>query len=838
MASATSAVAEPASAAPSAATPSANDEDAWRIIESHFDDPKNNLRPLIKHQLDSYNTFIEQTIPNTLQSFNPIRGREKAKYFRYQSGGGGSAATEEAAAAAAAAPAPEDAPPEGPDIQVMIDINDFQLLQPIIHENNGSTSVMRPQEARLRGFTYAATMSVTLNIKVIVTPRSGIEGEKLPPSQTYHRTLPGIHLGKIPIMLGSNVCVLNDPSTTPAALGECSYDPGGYFIINGSEKAVLAQRRLADNVICCYDVMKQNSKWSFTAECRSVPPVRQVSPRQVCVHVLGKSSGVGEQLYVTIPRLKQPIPLFIMFRALGATSDRQICQFILSDLTPTHPLLLALRGCAYEAAEVSSTEEAQDYLLKRATYAPDLDTPNAEERRKKHLSDLIANDILPHCTTQRQKLLCLGQMTNQVLHTSFGWVSPSDRDAYHNQRVDTAGVLLGSLFRIYYGKVVKEMQKQLGNEIANGPWQTKNNYEDIINMTNVYKIIKANQLESGLRRALSTGDFAPRGSSNPRVGVAQILSRLTTISSFSHLRRVVAPLEKSGKLVAPRQLHCTSWGFICPAETPEGAGIGIISNMASMCQITGEASPLSLQPFLERLAIPVEDLELDTIHGLTKVVLNGAWSYCTEDGRAFKSALDEARQRGVVNPIISVSYDILNNTINIWYDGGRFIRPLHRVECKRGAEGKLDARVAARSDVAVVGREKLDWLELTMGSGDRRASVVYVDPEEQRTAYIAMTEKDVTTRHTHCEIHPSTIFGILASSIPYPDHNQSPRNTYQCAMGKQAMGVPVTNYAQRTDKTSYVLTCPMRPLVDTRLVNILNLNDLPSGQMLVVAIRS
>ena len=844
MASATAAVAEPAPAAPAVPThvPAAKsrpsgDEDAWRIIESHFDDPKNNLRPLIQHQLDSYNTLIEQTIPHTLHSFNPIRGREKPKSFRYQNGGGAEADSDKTASSAAA-PAPEETTSEGPDIQVMIDVNDFQLLQPIIHENNGSTSVMRPQEARLRGFTYAATISVTLNIKVVVTPRSLTEGEDPPPSQTYHRTLPGIHLGKIPIMLGSNVCVLNDPSTTPAALGECSYDPGGYFIINGSEKAVLAQRRLADNVICCYDVNKQNTKWSFTSECRSVPPARQVSPRQICVHVLGKSSGLGEQLYVTIPRLKLPIPLFIMFRALGATSDRQICQFILSDLTPTHPLLLALRGCAYEAAEVSSTEEAQEYLLRRATYAPDPDTPNAEERRKKHLNDLILNDILPHCTTQRQKLLCLGQMTNQVLQTAFGWIPPSDRDAYHNQRVDTAGVLLGSLFRIYYGKVVKEMQKQLGNEIANGPWQTKNDYEDIINMTNVYKIIKANQLESGLRRALSTGDFAPRGSSNPRVGVAQILSRLTTISSFSHLRRVVAPLEKSGKLVAPRQLHCTSWGFICPAETPEGAGIGIISNLASMCQITGEASPLPLQPFLERLAIPVEDLELESIHVLTKIILNGAWSYCTEDGRAFKSALDEARQRGVVNPIISVSHDILHNTISIWYDGGRFIRPLHRVECKRGADGEMTAEIAARSDVAVVEREKLDWLELTMGSGDRRASVVYVDPEEQRTAYIAMTEKDVTPRHTHCEIHPSTIFGILASSIPYPDHNQSPRNTYQCAMGKQAMGVPVTNYGQRTDKTTYVLTSPMRPLVDTRLVNILNLNDLPSGEMLVVAIGS
>jgi DNA-directed RNA polymerase II subunit RPB2 len=792
-----------------------DDELAWNVIMAHYSSHDGRPTQLVRHQLESFNEFVLNTIPDTIATFNPVRGHNQPRSSH--SGGTGTAATASAASATGTETASvTPAESTGPTVETMVTIANFRLLQPTIYENNGSTSIMVPKEARMRGFTYAATMSVDLSIKVTVTP----QGSDTP--QTYHRTLPNIRLGKLPIMVNSSVCVLNSAPESPAELGECAYDIGGYFIVNGSEKAVLAQKRVANNAICCYDVQKQNSKWSHVAEVRSVPPDRNVSPRQLCVHVLSKPTGIGSQLYVTIPRLKTQIPLFTVFRALGAKSDREICQYIALEIRSNDPILLALRGCALEARDVLTVEAARQRLLSAAMYAPDHDSPGGTARREKHLNDLINNDILPHCTTLRQKLLCLGQMVNDVLQTSFGWIAPSDRDAYHNQRADTVGVLLGSLFRTYYGKVIKEMQKALNSEIEKGSWQTKNSYDDIINMTNVYKILKAGQLETGLRRALSTGDFAPRGSTASRVGVAQMLSRLTFVSALSHLRRVVAPLEKSGKLVAPRQLHGTSWGFVCPAETPEGAGVGIISNLAVLCSLTSASSPLPLAPFLEQLAIPVDDIDLDDIIPLTRIHINGAWSHCTADGRAFKAALDEARQRGVVNPTISVSFDTLTDTIRIWCDAGRFLRPLHRVE-----HGAIQTKTA----------ECRSWLELTMGSGDRRAPIVYVDPEEQRTSYVAMTPETVTKRHTHCEIHPCTIFGILASQIPYPEHNQSPRNTYQCAMGKQAAGVYVTNYDRcRSDKTAYVLANPMRPLVDTRLSSILRLNDLPSGAMLIVAI--
>ena len=117
------------------------------------------------------------------------------------------------------------------------------------------------------------------------------------------------------------------------------------------------------------------------------------------------------------------------------------------------------------------------------------------------------------------------------------------------------------------------MQKQIVREINNGSWRSTEDYTAIINMTNIYKIVKSTTIENGIKRALATGDFGIKHANGNKVGVAQVLNRLTYISSLSHLRRVNTPIDKSGKLIPPRKLHNTSWGFICPPETPEGDGV-------------------------------------------------------------------------------------------------------------------------------------------------------------------------------------------------------------------------------------------------------------------------
>ena len=184
---------------------------------------------------------------------------------------------------------------------------------------------MFPQEARLRNFTYASAMTVDINIKYVIRT-----GENLESYQTIMKSIPKIHIGKLPIMLKSSICVLKQyKHVSHQTNGECAFDAGGYFIINGSEKTVLVQERAAANQVYCFNVSKGNNKWSWLAEIKSVPDFKQISPKQINMMISSKNNGFGHTICVQIPRVKQPIPLFIVFRALGILSDKEISSYIL-----------------------------------------------------------------------------------------------------------------------------------------------------------------------------------------------------------------------------------------------------------------------------------------------------------------------------------------------------------------------------------------------------------------------------------------------------------------------------------------------------------------------------
>ena len=227
-------------------------------------------------------------------------------------------------------------------------------------------------------------------------------------------------------------------------------------------------------------------------------------------------------------------------------------------------------------------------------------------KQKEFATDVLNNDLFPHCRTKLEKTFFLGYMTNELLQTSFGWKSISDRDSYANKRIDLAGTLLNNLFRNYFNKLVKDMQKQTIREMNNGSWKSTDDYLNIINQTNIYKIIKSTTIENGIKRALATGDFGIKNTNSNKVGVAQVLSRLTYISSLSHLRRINTPIDKSGKLIPPRKLHNTQWGFICPAESPEGQSVGVVKNIAYMAHITIGSLTSPIYDVIKDNIIPLE----------------------------------------------------------------------------------------------------------------------------------------------------------------------------------------------------------------------------------------
>jgi DNA-directed RNA polymerase II subunit RPB2 len=408
-----------------------------------------------------------------------------------------------------------------------------------------------------------------------------------------------------------------------------------------------------------------------------------------------------------------------------------------------------------------------------------------------------------------------------------------------NKRVDLTGPLLNNLLRNYFNKLVKDMKKQIVREINCGSWKSNDDYENIITKTNIYKIIKSTTIEQGIKRALATGDFGIKQINSNKVGVAQVLNRLTYLSSLSHLRRVNTPIDKSGKLVPPRRLHNSTWGFLCPAETPEGQSIGVVKNLAYLAHITINSNSSGLYDYILPIIQCIDDYEgsYKELDEYAKVFINGSWVGFTNDPEKVYSILKDKKSKGIINIYTSIIFNSKLKEIRVCNDAGRITRPLLKI--------KNNKVLYDKSIIQKIKDDELNWDDLVVGIKLEDSIIEYVDACEQNHAMIAMKPYNLDNsnsnniyHYSHCEIHPSTIFGVLASCIPFPDSNQSPRNTYQSAMGKQAIGMYVTNYDNRMDKTAYVLTYPMRPLVETRVMNIIKLNNIPSGQQVIVAIAS
>ena len=259
--------------------------------------------------------------------------------------------------------------------------------------------------------------------------------------------------------------------------------------------------------------------------------------------------------------------------------------------------------------------------------------------------------------------------------------------------------------------------------------------------------------------------------------------------------------------------------MLCPSDTPEGEACGLVKNLALMTHITTDQEEEPIKRLAFNLGVEDiqylsgEELSFPTVY---IVFLNGNILGIVQDYKKLIRVFLMMRRSGRLSEFVSICPNHHQRCVFIAPDGGRVCRPYIIVENQKSKV--TDKHIHRLSN----GIEFEDFL--------RQGLVEYLDVNEENDCNIALYPADIDEATIHLEIEPFTILGVCAGLVPYPNHNQSPRNTYQCAMGKQAMGTIGYNQRNRIDTVLYSLVYPQAPLVKSKTLDLIQLDKLPAGQ--------
>jgi DNA-directed RNA polymerase II subunit RPB2 len=788
------------------------ENNTWDVVDNYFSANKNFLT---KHHLDSFNDFVINKIPQTFSQYNPqIFYKELdpiTKKYKYE-------------------------------INIYYggyDSSRVYIGKPIIFKNEGEFKVkkqMYPNEARVRNLSYSSHIFCDIVIDYLIT-----DGEK---QKKITKTFEKVNLGKIPIMLQSKLCVLNNTSfEMRKQMGECPFDQGGYFVIDGQEKVIVSHERKAENKL--YIVKSMDDLYTYSAQIKSIPSDSFKYARTTVVNI-SKSNDI---LTVRLPSIKKQIPLFILFRALGIESDKEILEYIFYNLDDEKSKLFIefLRP----TVENSSLIYTQELAIK---YLSNLTLGNTSS----HCIDIIQTDVFPHIGNDfKQKAFYLGYVVHKLLNVKFGIDLETDRDSFMFKRVDLSGFLLASLFRESYKQFQRDTRIAIDTEYRfNASQYQEDNYANIINDNNFKKIFNYTVIEGGFGKSFKIGTILNKK------GLIQSLNRLSYMGSISQLRRINTPGDMI--MIGQRKLHGTQYGIICPVETPDGGNIGIKKHLTITGHITFGCSPKPIIKLLHEIGlINNENVVVKDLYNKTKVLINGRWLGVHENPPQLIKLLRLHRQNGLINIFTSISWDIKSMEIQILTDGGRCCRPLYQLEDNNllinnsmiddlkskkidwtnllfGFSGKKDISDYYNCEYNCPDSGKVDYNELSKILKKTRGVLEYVDTDEINNSLLLnnINEKEENMNYSHCEIHPSLIMGILGFSIPFVNTSQAPRNVYGTGQTKQSVGVYTSNFRNRFDTSAHVLHYPQKPLLNTRISKYVSTDYLPTGVNAIVAIAS
>ncbi len=804
------------------------------IIEAYFRE-----RSLVNHQIASYDDCIPsgENLPSRMETI--IRNIRVGTDEEIEDDEGGFIRLDVA------------------DQDIVIRLRNVQLGEPMTKEANGSEHPSTPMECRLRKLTYFSPVTIDFTIY-----RNGVPGN---PEK-------GVQVGNMPIMVRSKRCNLHPnhiagdrvlaPTTSHDDMdawhgllrtkGEDPLDPGGYFIINGTERVLISMEDLAPNRVTV-EINKRYAKQTEVAKIFSQKdgmrkPLTVEKRRDGMLMVKVSTAGTTA------------IPVVLLMRALGIDNDQEIFTAIAGP-TETFKYIVANINEVNDNEEYNTmnTTEAHEWLQKKFAAG------QQREYREQRVNQLLDRELLPHlgdtAADRKKKAIFVGRIVRQVLEMALTDKAPNDKDHYANKRVRLAGDLVEDLFRVSAGQLARDLKYQLERH--------HNRKREL----RISSCLRPDVLTSKIMHALATGNWV-----GGRSGVSQLLDRTTFLSALSPLRRVTSPLVRSQPHFEARDLHPTQWGRLCPNETPEGQNCGLVKNAAQMIDVSEQVDDNMICGQLDDMDVYQPD---DWTNG-DRVHVNGDIYGIHDNGVNLVNQFKNARRRGLIPPEVSIRHDAENRDIFINTDKGRILRPLlilhdgaprltpgHLEELRNGettfadlltkgiiewvdAEEEEDLFIASRPFLLPekvpegsehagrpVTSENVTWTNMGQVNASNAVLEAKVRlPNGEWGTSSFKVELEYSNDHTHCEIDPQLMLGVCASLIPYPEHNSTPRVTGGTAMVKQSLGLPSANYRLRPDTRAHILHYPHRSITKTDAMSTTGFDERPGGQNFIVAIMS
>lgn len=805
--------------------------DKWTIIDTYFRD-----NPYYKsqHQIDSYDEFIYSKI-NGIQHI--IRRGNPLLIYK------------------------EPMNESGSDYKYEIEIYFGEILK----ENgeldsktesifvstpteyrNGESKYMYPNTARLKKYTYKSSIFCNIAAKF----KNNETGEVI------IRNFEKVNIGSIPIMVHSKRCVLRGLDEVKLSeLGECPYDQGGYFIINGKEKVIISQEIKVNNVI--YINKSPEDNIVLQANIKSVSKEGFQSSRtnmvtMESIKINSEDNYKVQRILVRVLGFNIKVPLFVMFRALGLESDKDILSLIVKNTDPERvkqKLYLLLRISIKDSQPVYTQKDALRLLAM-----------NTKGKDIINVIDILNNNLFPHYSTYLEKYTFLALVVRKLILTHMGVYSETDRDSYSNKRIDLAGPLLLELYRELWANYQRNCSLKIDHEYKFN-FKEGHEFSNIINPQNFQRIFDSkimDNISKSFGSSFGTGISA-------RKGIVQDLNRLSALGTLSHIRRLSYPMASGSKTIGPRKLHNSQWGYVCPSESPDGGNVGIINHLSIIARVTVNIEETGIYiALLDHKMIELKDCitnDFNLDYELnTPIFINGRLVGVHKNPMLLYKIFKLLKLNSIINIFTSISWNKVNNEFHIYCDSGRIVRPLlvlksdktnilltGSTECMsswshmtHGYMYQINSEVSPFDNVYYKSeldelKKKGDFIKLLEQS---QSPIEYIDSLESDHSYIAKDYRSIDKDYTHCEIESSLILSALTLNIPFPEHSQAPRNVFSSQQTKQAVGVYSSAYNTRFDTFGHIHHYPQKSIVTTRYKHYTHVDKLPYGCNCIVAIAS